>query len=76
MMMITTRFILNFVKEIVGDLSYNPNRSPVPGIMFVPTLYLLCSSQNTDNLIPGAATISATGVEMLDHDSNFSSYIQ
>ena len=51
MMMITTRSsllcILDFVKEIVEDLSYNPDRSP--GIIFVPTLYLLCSTQNTDN---------------------------
>ena len=51
MMMITTRFsllcILDFVKEIVEDSSYNPDRSPAPGI-----------PQNTDNLIPGAVTAS------------------
>ena len=55
-MMITTRFsllcILDFVKEIVEDLSYNPDRSPVPGIIFVPTVSFV-PPQNNDNLIPG-----------------------
>ena len=47
MIVMTTRFsllrILDFVKEMVEDLNYSPDQSPVPGIIFVPTLDLLCS---------------------------------
>ena len=32
--------IFDFVKEIVEDLSYNSDGSPVPGIIFGPTLCL------------------------------------